>query len=73
MAVVTQYTHSGGAFLVFEKIEAFKLIIKQAQLCNKLRLHRHLLHERWAWPRRRAFRWAFGPTRLFSQYIIISM
>ena len=27
---------------------------KQAQLCNKLRLRRHLLHKRWAWPRRRA-------------------
>ena len=39
---------------------------EQAQHCNKLRLRRHLLHKRWAWPRRRASRWAFGPTRLFS-------
>ena len=27
---------------------------KQAQLCNKLRLRRHLLHKRCAWPRRLA-------------------
>ena len=27
---------------------------EQAQLCNKLRLRRHLLHKRRAWPRRRA-------------------
>ena len=29
-------------------------ILKQAQLCNKLRLRRHLLHKRQAWPRRLA-------------------
>ena len=28
--------------------------IKQAQLCNKLRHRRHLLHKSWAWPRRLA-------------------
>ena len=39
---------------------------KQAQLCNKIRLCRHLLHERWAWPRLQSSRWAFGPSRLFS-------
>ena len=27
---------------------------KQAQLCKKLRLRRHLLHKRRAWPRRLA-------------------
>ena len=31
-----------------------ELLVKQAQLCNKLRLRRHLLHKRWAWPRRLA-------------------
>ena len=28
---------------------------KQAQLCNKLRFRRHLLHKRRAWPYRRGF------------------
>jgi hypothetical protein len=49
------------------------ILFKQAQLCNKLRLRRHLLHKRWAWLRRQASRWVFGPKRLFSHYIIISM
>ena len=28
---------------------------------SKQTLRRHLSHKRWAWPRRQAFRWAFGP------------
>ena len=35
----------GGAHL-----GRIKKIKKQAQLCNKLRLCRHLMHKRWAWP-----------------------
>ena len=31
-----------------------KASLEQARLCNKLRLRRHLLHKRWAWPRRLA-------------------
>ena len=48
------------------------LLLKQAQLCNKLRLRRHLLHKHWAWPRRLAPARAFGLARLFSHHLVVS-
>ena len=44
--------------------------LKQAQLCNKLWLCRHLFHKRWAWPRRLALA---GPSASkASHYSLVS-
>jgi hypothetical protein len=61
-ASVTNFFHSDWHTLRFEHLSCCTGN-HYSSLCT---LCRHLLHKRWAWPRRQASRWAFGPTRLFS-------